>query len=482
MNKTVLFLINGLGIEKADSCNVYHEQLMSNMDQLMNEYLFTSLSTTTSDYSSGYQIFSMGKVEPLGYSFLDNLIEENQFATNANFNAFKESIRTLEGALHVFCLLDDERVVEHLKGFIQALGLDPNKKVFVHVIFPQKSLDDYRRLIKILNKLNYDSLTQIKIGMIFGQSIIEQPEKENELLDLGRMFFRGTGERWNELDKKLETLWSTKILPCDAKGFCVTDGFSLHDNDMIFAFNYEGINCDRLLQLISNPPMSITHSIHTETLRFHSLFPLRTALQVPYIFEPLCAEESMAKALEQANLTALILADQENINLIYYMANGLTMKAPNDKVKFAVTDNGILFSQEKMSAIINDPNYQVIVINHRVDQSTSVEELQTKLTQIDQNLAMIKEMCFGKYTLIVSSLFGMKKELPMANKEPGLVDFFGSVPVILIDHRYEKALYKLGYGSIYTLLGTVIRCANPEKKFPTLLRKKDFFTRLLTKK
>ena len=39
MNKTVMFLINGLGIEKADSCNVYHENLMPNMDRLMNEYL-----------------------------------------------------------------------------------------------------------------------------------------------------------------------------------------------------------------------------------------------------------------------------------------------------------------------------------------------------------------------------------------------------------------------------------------------------------
>ena len=67
MNKTVLFLINGLGIEKADSCNVYNEQLMPNMDQLMNEHLFTSIATDTRDYNSGYQILSMGNTDPLGY-------------------------------------------------------------------------------------------------------------------------------------------------------------------------------------------------------------------------------------------------------------------------------------------------------------------------------------------------------------------------------------------------------------------------------
>lgn len=476
-----MFLINGLGIEKADSCNVYHENLMPNMDRLMNEYLFTSLPTTTSDYNSGYQIFSMGNMKPLGYSFMETMIEENQFDTNPNFNHFKESLRILEGTIHIFCLLDDERVVEHLKGFIRALEIDSNKKIFVHVVLPQKLLDGYKRLIKILNKLNYDSLTQIKIGMIFGLSIIEQPEKTSELLDLGRMFFRGTGERWNELDKKLESLWNAKVAPCDAKGFCVTDGFSLHDNDMIFVFNYEGINCDRLLQFLSNPPMSITHSVNTQTLHFQSLFPLKTTLKISHLYEPLSSETSMAKALEQAGLTALVLADQENINLIYYMANGLTMKAPNDKVKFAVTDNGILFSQEKMSTIINDPNYQVIIINHRVDQCTSIEELQNKLTQIDQNLAMIKDLCWEKYTLIISSLFGIKKEISHANQSE-LVNFSGSVPVILVDKRYDKSLYKLGFGSIYTLLGTAIRCANPEKKFPTLLKKKDFLTRLLFKK
>ena len=179
MNKTVLFLINGLGIEKADSCNVYNEQLMPNMDQLMNEHLFTSIATDTRDYNSGYQIFSMGNTDPLGYSFLENLIEENKFGESPNFNTFKNSLHSLDVTIHVFCLLDNERVVEHLKGFIRALEIDPNKKVFVHVVFPQKSLDDYKRLIKVLNKLNYDSLTQIKIGMIFGLGIIEQPEKSN---------------------------------------------------------------------------------------------------------------------------------------------------------------------------------------------------------------------------------------------------------------------------------------------------------------
>ena len=153
---------------------------------------------------------------------------------------------------------------------------------------------------------------------------------------------------------------------------------------------------------------------------------------------------SLARCLQHAN--RLVIRSVDNMGL--------------DKIYLKLTEEDFVKFSEKLEAYAKEYD----------------------LTQIDQNLAMIKDICFGKYTLIVSSLFGMKKELPMANKEMGLVNFFGSVPVILIDQRYEKALYKLGYGSIYTLLGTVIRCANPEKKFPTLLKKKDFLTRLLTKK
>ena len=44
MKKNILLLINGFGIEQADSVNVYDEKLMPNMDRLTKEKLFASPS------------------------------------------------------------------------------------------------------------------------------------------------------------------------------------------------------------------------------------------------------------------------------------------------------------------------------------------------------------------------------------------------------------------------------------------------------
>ena len=42
MKKNILLLINGFGIEKADSHSVYSAELMPNMDRLTHEMVFAS--------------------------------------------------------------------------------------------------------------------------------------------------------------------------------------------------------------------------------------------------------------------------------------------------------------------------------------------------------------------------------------------------------------------------------------------------------
>ena len=48
--KTVLFLINGFGIEQKGSYSVYNKELMPNFDRLMNEYMFQTLESNINNY------------------------------------------------------------------------------------------------------------------------------------------------------------------------------------------------------------------------------------------------------------------------------------------------------------------------------------------------------------------------------------------------------------------------------------------------
>ena len=57
MNKTVLFLINGLGIERKDSYNVYSADIMPIFDRLTQEEYFTPVSSSASNLEEAYKYF-----------------------------------------------------------------------------------------------------------------------------------------------------------------------------------------------------------------------------------------------------------------------------------------------------------------------------------------------------------------------------------------------------------------------------------------
>ena len=45
MKKTVLFLMNGFGIEQLDSYSIYNAKLMPNLDSYTKNHLFAAIST-----------------------------------------------------------------------------------------------------------------------------------------------------------------------------------------------------------------------------------------------------------------------------------------------------------------------------------------------------------------------------------------------------------------------------------------------------
>ena len=67
MNKTVLFLINGLGIEHGDSCDIYSKEVMPVMDDAAIHECFSQIESKAVDYTTGYQIFSTGSVDALAF-------------------------------------------------------------------------------------------------------------------------------------------------------------------------------------------------------------------------------------------------------------------------------------------------------------------------------------------------------------------------------------------------------------------------------
>lgn len=481
MNKTVLFLINGLGIERKDSYNIYSPEIMPFFDYLTREEYFTPISSNATNLEEAYKYFSIGTLKPLTEPYMENILDNNLFSNNPKFNEFHKSVFNCQGNIHFFCFLENDKIHDSIKKFIQTIDADNQKKIYLHFILPQTDTKDYISISKMLSRYMYDMPSNVERGLVFGQELLENIDKNNELNDLVRMLYKGIGEKWKDVDTKLNSLDSLHITPNCCKPFYINDGFILGENDMFFFYNYNHYDISRFINYIKNPALYVNTDIKVDKILYYSLFPLTNKEEVTYLYEDVTSDISMAKAMEQISSTALVLTDKENINMINYMCNGLS-NSSNSHVKYILTDNGILFLKEQMRVILNDPNYSLIIINHRIDNIEDVDTLKQTLLKIDTNLNMIAELCKDKYSLLVSSLFGMKKELNVSGSDKVIVDFSGRVPAILMDSKYDKNKYRVSSGDTYTIFTTALKCIKPELKVNSIIKKKSLVETILFKK
>ena len=57
--KTVLFLVNGFGIESKESYSVYDASIVPNIDYLRTKYLFQNLTTNNKTIYEGFRNMSL---------------------------------------------------------------------------------------------------------------------------------------------------------------------------------------------------------------------------------------------------------------------------------------------------------------------------------------------------------------------------------------------------------------------------------------
>jgi len=480
MNKTVLFLMNGLGIERKDSYNIYSSEIMPNLDRLTKEELFTPVNSQASNLEEAYKYFSIGTLAPLARPYINNLLENNTLNQNPKFDNFHQTVFHNQGNIHFFCFLEDEKTYDTVRKFIQAIDPDNQKKIYIHFVLPQSSESDYISISKILSRFQFGLPSNVERGFVLGQSILENPEKINERTDFVRMFYRGVGEIWKDVDTKLNSLYSLHINPNEAKAFYINSNFTLGENDLFFFFNYEHYDFDHLISLIKSPNLFITNQFDVSKINYFSLFPLKNKDTTNYLYEDIVSDISLSKAMEQIGSTGLILIDKKNINMVNYMVNGLSNNS-NSHVKYVLTDNGILYHKEQMAAIINDPSYQFIIINHDISELSDETSMKQELNKIDANLAMIEDLCKDKYPLLISSLYGVKKEIIVKDNKKEIVNFSGIVPAVFIDSKIDKKNYRLTTGDTYTLLTTSLKAIKPELKVNSLLRKKSLVETILFK-
>ena len=480
MKKTILLLVNGFGVEKKNSYPIYDDSIMPTFAELAKGHLFSnnSIISKVNNIYDAYRNISMNVDEPYNYSIVDSAIEDKKaFAVNEKILKVKNDFDTKNGNLHLFCLVDTSlKIVDHLREILKVINPNLKKKVFLHLIISSSSIEDYKYLVEVFSHINMDLANYAQIGFILGLNSISNEAKQVDMNFFFKMFISKVGEKWQSFTQKFDVLYAMKTIPRDTKPFIVNSTFSLDVNDTFFIYNYDTVNLTNFINTLANINYGETKNNYT----YHSLFPVTSSLNIPYIFEPQVAKNSLVSNLELLGATGLIFCNANQVTIFNYFCNGLKNEATNTlsfvDIKQVENNPELLFNT------IVKMDKDLTIINYNLDECNSTVEIKEKLKTIDNLLKILETNRNGsKYTIILSSLYGMVKTLRNEKDVPVTVIFSNELPFLYIDDFLTKKNYLIAGGSINDILNSCYKSLNIRSKYSSLVEKKNGLYKLFFK-
>ena len=477
MKKSTIFLINGLGIEKPGSYSISLDQDMPNLCRTKETSFFTTAITNSLEYRSAYQQFFMGDTYKMELDYIKENILNNNLVNNPVYQSFASNVSNQEAKLHIFLEPTTERVVEQINDLVSNLNLPKNKKVYIHLLLPQLTVDDYNKLTEIINYIKYHIDERINVGFVIGKEYLSEKLTVDEKKQMCKLLFYCSAERWIRTEEKLQSLKEQNIIPCKAAGFCANNDCYIQNNDTILFFNTRREDYDKFItsiygnaqEVIKNAPINIP---------VYSLLKLYSQYNINSFAENINYENSLSNNLQKYNKKALILTNREHVNLINFYANGLN-QVNNPNIVFMILDES-LYDYNTVVNIIDNSDYDLIIFDYFMDTSSTINNLKIGLRNIDKVLGNVVVCSENKHSLFITSLFGLKKELPLAdyNSEKVLLDYEMQIPIFFYDYTYPASKYSLFPGDTNLILSSALWCLTNDPHIESLIRQKGLLKNL----
>ena len=474
MKKSVVFLVNGLGIERPGSYSISIEECMPNLCKVRDVSYFTTAITDSIEPVDAYQRFFLGDTYKSEVNYIKNILLDSSFTKKPTFTYLKN---TNSKKYHIFVEPTNDKVVELINQMIQMLELSSSTQIYLHLILPQQSTKEFEKINNVVNYIRYHIDSRIQVGFVFGKEFFQEPLSKNKLDFAKNMFFSCTCERWREIDKKFSIYQEKNIRPCDIDGFCAVNTCFIENFDTILFFNTRRENYDPIITAIYDN----ARSIFTDKLNLpsFSLISLNSKYAIPYFIDNVSYENSLSNMLKRNHKKMLILTDVDNINLVNFYANGFNSINNPDIAFMGKSDD--LYKKEAIERLIQETPYDLILFDYHMDTSSTINHLKEELSKIDVIIGLVANQCENRHSLFITSLYGLNKKMPIAeyNKELVTINYERQIPIFFFDYFYPKSKYDLFPGETYDILCSALNCITNDSKIDSLIREKTFLGNIL---
>ena len=133
-----------------------------------------------------------------------------------------------------------------------------------------------------------------------------------------------------------------------------------------------------------------------------------------------------------------------------------------------------LQNKDIIENIIDKTNYDIIIFDYHMDLSRTIVDLKNQLENVDKVLGNIGPICENKHSLFITSLFGIKKQLPVAdyNAEMVTIDYEDQIPIFFYDYTFPRSKYGLRPGETHHILSSAVKIVADDPNLETLITQK----------
>lgn len=449
--KSVLFLMNGFGIEVPRSFNMYKASLMPSLAKISNYYPFASVFASgtevglnkgqLSSFKVGYSVFSAFGKPDKKLDVIQAKMDDTSFYSSPVVSQAIEYALKNKSKLHILFSIGErteELQMQQLKTFCTYAQRRGVSEINLHIFLGDNSVKGMKVSAPYLKNLKYHIVANIpncRIVSIAGRKYLTDAKKD-EVIAYYRMIVSGVGEVWSNYEETLDKKYEGKEDDDNMGAFLTVRENIIKSYDSVLSFNYDNGLGAEYFDIIQHPETYFPVGKFPTNVLVQSLFEVDGNPNVKYGFESNLPDNYFFKNIP-ADKKVLLIADQDRIGYISKCLNGFRDVFPTNISVWPIADKSKRFEllAQYMNGYINQGTYDLIIAdcdlyNEKYDKRT-IEQLSNNMAMLDKCLNVAYSRCMeNDYTLYATSLYGIKTKL-FLTKTDEQIDFSQKTPLII---------------------------------------------------
>ena len=460
--KTVLFLLNGFGMEAAKSFNVYSASLMPNLDRISHAYPMTSIPVSDVDaglnkhqignFKSNYLMFSTEGNVLRKEDVLDSKLSSMEIMHDKTLSSLVNNSINNNSRFHILFNMGNkysEKTYQQLKLFCDACANKGIKEIYLHLFLGDNTNPGQKSAVNTINSLKFHTLSTskiIKVASIANKKILTDESTEEEKRNYYRMLVSGVGEIWSDYSDVIERIYKRGLTDDNITPFLTKKETVIKDKDSIVFFNYDNNMASFYLDILANPHKYFTAGKLPLDIKTMSIFEVNDT-NVPFCYGN---ELPTTYFLEQIpdNKKILVLASKDRIGYIVNSLNGFRKEyKPNLNIcPIDIKDDHFNIITKYLLAYQEQNIYDLIIVDYTLispKDEKQIPVLKKNMSTIDNCLGAVYNKAQEKgQDLIITSLYGEVGKLSLVDREFVQINFSEKTPLIVTGKGIARGVYQ----------------------------------------